>query len=318
MLGLIIISIISIILIIIISVWIVFQLRLYDDTTNYKANVIKKFDEYNPSLHWYKNMLYITTRVSSISQKTFINAFYSVFQLFIMRSGIVEQIILYQGRILPSSTAQIGSRNPDRCVLNAREPIVIPSDMSKRYEDARIFYYRDNQYILVTMAEVKRLLLIINGQEVIPFNYPGQFKNWNFFVDAADELLLLTDMYPFRIQRTDFKGNLEIVVETKYPQLKGLRCTSTAVKFEQDSLLTIAHDKENLRIHSYFVVYKNTYPYNLLAVSNRICFFGAVIEFASGLTVINDRFYIGVGVNDAYGYILETTLPDIKQTLDYL
>lgn len=270
---------------------------LYYNTVNFPSTVIWKLEEYehNPSLFYHKTDLIVTARQQYTTSKTYFHRFYSEIVTRLFPWLLFEKIVIYQ--------------------KNFKEKRVL--DFQHRYEDARIYYYKDTEYILVTDYDLKQQIVIVNGTQNRKLtNSSEKFKNWNFFEDKSGELLLLTDINPFTIRKTNFDGKVEIVV--RHPpdyRLENLRCTSKPIPFGKDELLTIAHNKTPLRsIASYFVAFRNEYPFNVTRVSHEIRFFGTFVEFCSGLERVGDQIYVGIGVNDYSGFVLEIQEADILKS----
>jgi len=203
-------------------------------------------------------------------------------------------------------------------------------------EDPRIFYYKDNYYIIAVdsdtiknniipkLIKLDRNLHLVNIQEfdMTEFKKPIKQKNWNLFKDKNNNILMITDVYPKMIIK---KVNLENAsIQRKYdhdtsnffPKIYKkffIRCSTNFIPWKNNQLICILHIKKYyLYYRSFFFVIEDTYPYQPIKYSKIYHFFNERIEFASGLQWKNNKIVVGLGVNDYKGYITEIDPNDIE------
>ena len=300
--------------IILIVLFIIITFYCYDimlNTTNIKSSYLKHSiiwkslpHEFNPSITLDKNNLVVVTRKSN---KCVYNAFYmflnTITNIF---SDFDEDIIIYSE--------------------NKRISLNIP------LEDPRIYLHQNKYYILATYAKdedmYQRFLILNKDFEVnvikdfnfSQFNKPLKQKNWNFFADLQENLLLLTDIHPKLIIRkvNIDTGDLYTIIEHDTTKLFSdidvsfIRCSTSFIKYTETTLLCAIHVKNILgSIKTMFLEIEGNYPYKPLWHSKIYSFFDHRVEFTSGLLKDNNNLLLSLGVGDYQGYVIKIKIEDI-------
>jgi hypothetical protein len=200
------------------------------------------------------------------------------------------------------------------------------------YEDPRIHQLEDGSFCILATF-VNKLDVRVKPQAIlkldsewnivhaVPLDHRRQpqpcfHKNWTLFTDGEGELCLLSDIAPMvRIQHVNLEtGTYSVKHEYLSPLTdhhKVIRCTSSPVRWDSDTLITAAHTVVYKGIsHTYqtvFVWFSNRPPYSIQQWTQPLtCFSDSYVEFPSGLVYehTTDSFLLGLGLNDIYAIIV--------------
>jgi hypothetical protein len=199
--------------------------------------------------------------------------------------------------------------------------------------DPRIFYHNNNYYIIAVNDKynqiIPNLIKLDNNLDIISvkqfdiseFKKPVRQKNWNFFKDKQNNILVITDAYPkLIIRRIDFKNvklldkiehNTSNFFSNNYKKHK-IRCSTNFIPWKDNQLICILHLVNIFYYRSIFLTIEDTYPYRPIKYSKLYYFFNKTIEFASGIQWRNDKILVALGVNDYKGYVTEIDPNDIE------
>jgi hypothetical protein len=64
---------------------------------------------------------------------------------------------------------------------------------------------------------------------------------------------------------------------------------------------------------SYFYLFENKYPFNLVFISKPFTIFNVGCEFITGLEIKEDNFYITIGVHDKYTYLVKVDKRELEK-----
>jgi len=138
-------------------------------------------------------------------------------------------------------------------------------------------------------------------------------KNWAPTPKLRDgSQIFLTNVYPrWRCATLSADGVPNLVVDQMSPVvLKGLRCTSPCRPLTDKTLLTCLHSTHPYKTYLAEICSETLLP---IRVSPPLDFSPeqSYIEFASGLEIVGDRVYIGMGINDAQSEIYLLSRGDV-------
>jgi len=211
----------------------------------------------------------------------------------------------------------------------------ISKNLNINLEDPRIFYYKNNYYIIAVdsdtiknniipkLIKLDSKLNIINIKQfdISEFKIPVKQKNWNLFKDKHDNILMITDVYPKMIIKKVNLENANIISKVEhdttnfFPNMYKkffIRCSTNFIPWKDNKLICILHLKKLLYIRSIFFVIENTHPYRPIKYSRIYHFFNERIEFVSGIQWRNNKIIVALGVNDYKGYLIEIEPNDIE------
>lgn len=147
---------------------------------------------------------------------------------------------------------------------------------------------------------------------------PSSQKNWGSLPAKQDDRkMFLTDVHPrWKIQIVSSDGTVTRVVDvdtTPYKQLQGLRCTSRCCTFTETTLLTCLHSVHPYQTYFCEIDMETTLPIRL---SPPLIFdVDSYIEFPSGLDILDDRVFIGIGINDVKAAIYSINKDKVSELL---
>lgn len=202
-----------------------------------------------------------------------------------------------------------------------------PTTISFGLEDCRSIMFRNKLYLICNdpsrLGFSKMKIVVIDPytnnfdsskeikhERVISLKYDSGKdrceKNWSPFV-KGNELYLIYQVYPHTILKCDTESGIctkESQTDHKYPRT--IRGGSPA-KLWNNSYITFGHNCYSINRKKYYttVVYtfNKNYPYDITSMSDEFLFEDynkdhQVIQFVSGLEIIDDNFYISYGVQD--------------------
>jgi hypothetical protein len=199
--------------------------------------------------------------------------------------------------------------------------------------DPRIFYHNNNYYIIAVNQVINQIipylikldnnLNIINIKQfdISEFKKPIKQKNWNFFIDKQNNILLITDAYPKLIIRSVNLENAKLLDKVMHDttdffpddyKKNYIRCSTNFIPWKDNQLICILHLRKIYYYRSIFLTIEDTYPYRPIKYSKLYYFFNKTIEFASGIQWRNDKILVALGVNDYKGYVTEIDPNDIE------
>lgn len=203
-------------------------------------------------------------------------------------------------------------------------------------EDPRIFYHNDKYYILCFDGTDDKIYKIVRPNYVILDNqwnilkhsefYASDLKrnskqkNWNFFKDLDNNLLIISDIHPEMTIRSfnEEDGRVEIISKINTENIFNgykchIRCSTGFIPWNKDELIGAIHLRSHYNYRTIFVVINGRYPYTIKRISYPYNFKNKVIEFVSGLdwNDTKDKLYIALGINDYTGEVLEIDPKDI-------
>jgi len=203
-------------------------------------------------------------------------------------------------------------------------------------EDPRIFYHtQKNEYYMLGTHSTKESIFpslitlspqlqILSNSPISSKGFPTPLrqKNWTFFTDAHQQVLLLTDVYPsLRIRTFDdktYETNLMVEHNTSSffalpKHLQMIRCSSNFVPWKNNTLLCALHVKYCITYRTLFITIEDQYPFRPLRHSDLFHLTGNAIEFASGLDWNEDRsrLLLSFGRDDYDGMIVSIRPDDI-------
>lgn len=208
--------------------------------------------------------------------------------------------------------------------LVSREPVYVdnepypgaqPQDLLFwQGEDPRFFVDEHNRLMVqASVHQMDRIIKLAHGRlEKTPdgrflkwtiekvIKLPSSQKNWGSLpVTQFNSKLFLTDVYPkWKVQIVDQQGSVKNIIDIDTPGilLKNLRCTSRCCLFKQGTLLTCLHSVHPYQTYFCEIDLSTLGP---LRLSPPLIFdIDSYIEFPSGLDIIDDFVYVGVGIND--------------------
>jgi hypothetical protein len=200
--------------------------------------------------------------------------------------------------------------------------------------DPRIFYNNNYYYIIAIEPRKDELIpnlikldtnldiISVNQFDISEFKKPVKQKNWNFFKDKKNNILVITDAYPKLIIRRVDLNNVKLLDKivhnttnffpNNYKNMN-IRCSTNFIPWANNQLICILHFKKNYFYYrSIFFVIEDTYPYRPIKYSKIYHFFNERIEFVSGIQWKNDKILVSLGVNDYKGYVTEVDPNDIE------